>query len=722
MSLENLKQLETSLWEAADTLRANSKLNATEYSMPVLGLIFLRHATNRFEAVEAQVKATLPTRGGQTRAVTKDDFKNRAALFLPPEARYGHLVSLPESADLGGAVDHAMKRIEEENPSLAGVLPRDFHRFEKKTLGNLITIFNRDELRTAQGDVFGRIYEYFLNKFASSAAQEEGAFFTPPSLVRLIVNVIEPNHGQVLDPAVGSAGMLVQSAHFIEALEQNPGEVATFIGQEKSEATIKLAKMNVAVHGFEAAIHEGNTFYDPLAEYIGRCDFVMANPPFNVDGVDIASVKDDPRLWTKKRIPDAIDKKGNAKSETVGNANYLWIQYFHAYLNKTGRAGFVMAASATDAGHGEQEIRREIVQTGDVDAIIRIGEKFFYTRSLPCTLWFFERGRGPERAGKTLMLDARNIFRVVSRKVHDFSEEQLANLTAVVWLYRGQSERFLGLVGGYLRKVRAAMTAVPAALQGLDAPLTKLAGLLNEWRTTLNGRQGLDEAAVASLDAVLAESTMLGRKLHPEILIREPRGPLFTEEDDFPEAREAEQVKYLHAVYEGLADALPPLRLLQKHINETHKLTERALDLVEKTLGARADAAWDNREARTQRKALEEARHGAIEAIRRVLYFMQQVHWLQSRFPDAVFVLVPGLCRVVDVGEIEVQDWSLTPGRFVGMAPAEEDVEGRLWALHEELAGLNEEAAELAGRIAAPAPPEHRVWLDSSTAQCVSSS
>jgi type I restriction enzyme M protein len=712
MSLENLKQLETSLWEAADTLRANSRLNATEYSMPVLGLIFLRHATNRFEVVEAEVKGALPTRGGQTRAVTKDDFKNRAALFLPPEARYGHLAALPESENLGGAVDHAMKRIEEENPSLSGVLPREFSRFEKKTLGNLIAIFNRDELRTAQGDVFGRIYEYFLNKFASSAAQEEGAFFTPPSLVRLIVNVIEPNHGQVLDPAVGSAGMLVQSAHFIEALEQNPGEVATFIGQEKSEATIKLAKMNVAVHGFEAAIHEGNSYYNPLEEHIGRCDFVMANPPFNVDGVDIALVKDDKRLWTKKRIPDALDKKGNAKSETVGNANYLWIQYFYAYLNKTGRAGFVMAASATDAGHGEQEIRREIVQTGDVDVIIRIGEKFFYTRSLPCTLWFFERGRGPERAGKTLMLDARNIFRVVSRKVHDFSEEQLANLTAVVWLYRGQGERFLGLVGHYLDEVDAALDAVPAAVQGLDAPLAKLNGMLKDWRAKLNGRKGLDEAAVVSLDAVLAEgvglATHRGFPLGPRAPSPAP-GRLNSAEKAGEGARGPSRTPDTnasqHTAYSTRAEHLPNLRLLQKHINETHKLTERALDLVEKSLGGRADAGWDNREARTQRKALDEARHGAIEAIRRVLYFMQQVHWLQSRFPDAVFVPVPGLCRVVDVGEIEAQDWSLTPGRFVGTAPAEvdeeEDIEERLRAIHQELAGLNEEAAELAGRIAA---------------------
>lgn len=493
----NISQLESSLWEAADQLRANSKLNANEYSMPVLGLIFLRHATNRFKAVKVEIEKTLPSRGGKKRPITKDDFKGKAAIFLPEEAQYDFILNLPESADIGTGINAAMKAIEDEIEMLQGVLPKDYTSFEPELLYNLVRIFDREELRTATGDVFGRIYEYFLNKFAMSGAQEGGEFFTPPSLVRTIVNMIEPDRGIVLDPACGSAGMFVQTGHFLENRGDDTAQTPvggfanlrgvsktaakiTFYGQEKSDTNTRLARMNLAVHALEGTIRQGNSFYDRWEELLAKCDFVMSNPPFNVDGVSPEKVKTDSRLFTQKKIPGI-----SSKTKAVSNANYLWIQYFYSYLNERGRAGFVMASSASDAGHGEKDIREELIATQAVDIIISIGTNFFYTKSLPCTLWFFDKGKPAQRKDKVLMIDARNIYRVVTRKIRDFSEEQLQNITAIAWLYRGQQERYLGLVQEYLNKTHTEAGTIEGALTQLEEPLVKLMQLLQAFSDRL---------------------------------------------------------------------------------------------------------------------------------------------------------------------------------------------------------------------------------------------
>jgi len=416
MTGSDLKNLEDKLWEAADQLRANSKLTATEYSFPVLGLIFLRHAYRRFKDAKTKIEASLPVHPQRgRRQITKDDFQQAKAIFLPDKSRWDYLATLPESNDIGEALDEAMKSIEKEYESLSGVLPKDYNLFEKSLLQRLIRIFNTEQLDTMPGDVFGRIYEYFLNKFAMSGAQEGGGFFTPPSLVNTIVNIIEPNHGIVLDPACGSFGMAVQTGHFLEDLGLNPSEKVTFYGQEKADTNTKLAKMNMTVHGLDCNIIQGNTFYEDQHNLAGKCDFVMANPPLNVDGVDKNrdSVKTDPRL------PFGLPKSDNA--------NYLWIQYFYGYLNANGRSGFVMASSASDAGHSEKAIREQLVNTGAVDVMVSIGTKFFYTRSLPCTLWFFDRQKenDPKRSNTTFMLDLREVYRKVSSNLHDFTPEQL---------------------------------------------------------------------------------------------------------------------------------------------------------------------------------------------------------------------------------------------------------------------------------------------------------
>jgi type I restriction enzyme M protein len=696
MTPEELKKLEGSLWEAADRLRANSKLNAAEYSMPVLGLIFLRHATNRFKRVHEKIQSRLPKRGGKTRPVKPEDFASEGAIFLPEEARYDTIADLPEDGDIGKAIKEAMEAIEAQVPELLqGVLPKDYPKFDPALLRDLVRVFNSDELRKpTSDDIFGRIYEYFLNKFAMSGAQEGGEFFTPPSLVRTIVNFIEPTHGLVLDPAVGSAGMFVQAAHAIEAQGRWASEIVSFFGQEKSDTNTRLALMNLAVHGLEGTIRQGNSFYDRLDDKVGKCDFVIANPPFNVDMVDPTKLEGDSRLLAK--VKDlGISKKTN----TVGNGNYLWIQYFYGYLGPKGRAGFVMAQSATDAGHWEKKIRQQVVDTGDVDIMVSIGTNFFYTRTLPCSLWFFDRGRPAKRKHKTLMLDARSVYRVVSRKVRDFSDEQLANLTAIVWLYRGQTDRYLRLVSSYLEASQGAASRlgdVLAVLDGPDAKLTKQLQALLE-----GAPDDVDEDALASLKASIAErSEALTSFLKARAaLLTDVAGWMDKHGAKIP-AKNAGQVAR-HDHFEPFVERLGALR---RQINEVHKLTTRAFDIARRDLQATKWKAWEGREIGKQREALDEARHEALEGMKAVTYPFAQVSWLQSRFPDGEFAEVAGLCKVVSTEEIAEHDYSLTPGRYVGVAPPEPEdedvVEERLREIHVELASLNEEAAELGEIIA----------------------
>jgi type I restriction enzyme M protein len=374
--LQHIDDLEDSLWDAADNLRANSKLTSSEYCMPVLGIIFLRHATNRYDAACREIAEDQGAGKMAKRAPFKADFLKRRALMLPKEARYDELLKLPKGANLGTALVEAMNAIERDFEPLRNQLPKDYDKFEKDLLEDLLRIFDSETLRTATGDLFGRIYEYFLMKFAMQGAQDQGEFFTPPSLVQTIVNVIEPDHGIIFDPACGSGGMFVQSSHFIEGHGEYTSHRVTFFGQEKTATTIRLAKMNLAIHGLEGDIREANTFYEDVHTLYGKSDFVMANPPFNVDMVDAEKVKDD------RRLPFGLP--GVNKAKKVSNGNYLWISYFWSYLNEKGRAGFVMSSQASSAGHNETQVRRKIIETGDVDVMISIRPNFFYTRTVPC--------------------------------------------------------------------------------------------------------------------------------------------------------------------------------------------------------------------------------------------------------------------------------------------------------------------------------------------------
>lgn len=461
--MTNIRKLEADLWASADLLRASSKLTSNQYCMPVLGLIFLRYAYSRFKMVEAEVMKDRPVRNGHVLPVEASDFVARSALFLPKEARYEYLVTLPAgiaSAEddsengqtvnsLGEAVNYAMELVEEQATQLAGVLPKDYTIFSDELLAELLRIFNNSALNDVDGDVIGRIYEYFLNKFAKNIAQDDGVFFTPKSLVKMIVNVLEPSKGILLDPACGSGGMFVQTGDFVNAAGLKANDKMTFYGQEKVEYNAQLCLMNMAVHGLNGQIKSGdeaNTFYHDAHGLDGECDYVMANPPFNVDKVNSESAQ------SAGRLPFGLPGV-NKKNKEVGNANYLWISYFYSYLNEHGRAGFVMASSATDSSGRDRDIRQELVGTGHVDVMVSVGNNFFYTKSLPCSLWFFDKGKTEDLQDKVLFIDARNYYTVVDRTLNEWSEWQLKNLNAIVWLYRGETKKYKDLLKEYRKEL-----------------------------------------------------------------------------------------------------------------------------------------------------------------------------------------------------------------------------------------------------------------------------
>lgn len=454
----NIRKLEAELWESADLLRQGSKLTSNQYCMPVLGLIFLRYAYSRFKKVEAEILKGRPSRGGRVMPVEASDFAAKSALFLPKEAQYSYLLGLPEdikAADLcnkdghkmnslGEVVNNAMQLIEDQSEQLTGVLPKSYTDFSDEILSELLRIFNNSALDEIGGDIIGRIYEYFLNKFAKNIASDDGVFFTPKSLVKMIVNVLEPESGILLDCACGSGGMFIQSGDFVNQAGMNANSTMTFYGQEKVEYNAQLCLMNMAVHGLTGVIKSGdeaNTFYHDAHNLNGCCDYIMANPPFNVDKVKAESCE------SAGRLPFGMP--GVNKNKEVGNANYLWISYFYSYLNEHGRAGFVMAYSATDSQGKDKDIRESLIKTGHVDAMVSVGNNFFYTKSLPCSLWFFDKGKAEAIKDKVLFIDARNYYTVVDRTLNEWSEWQLKNLNAIVWLYRGEIDKYRNLIDEY---------------------------------------------------------------------------------------------------------------------------------------------------------------------------------------------------------------------------------------------------------------------------------
>jgi type I restriction enzyme M protein len=696
---KDIEKLEADLWSAADNLRANSKLTSSDYFMPVLGIIFLRHAANRYEAATRHIKDDQDAGRMPKRKIVDADYVRRRALPLPQEARYDWIMAQATSGKdpLPKLVTNAMKAIEARFEPLKGVLPKDYGIFEPKVLEDLMRLFNSEQIRSTTGDVFGRIYEYFLAEFSIQKAHDNGEFFTPSSLVQMIVNVIEPNHGKVFDPACGSGGMFVQTSHFIEHAGSDTAKKVVFYGQEKNPDTIHIALMNLAVHGLTGEIAEAITYYEDKHGLVGGADFVMANPPFNVDLVDAERVK------TDHRLPFGLP--GVNKQKKVSNGNYLWISYFWSYLNKTGRAGFVMSSQASSAGHGEKDVRQRIIETGDVDVMMSIRSNFFYTRTVPCELWFFDRGKPSERRDHILMIDARNVYRKVNRTINDFAPEQMANLSAIVWLYRGQKERFVKLIGDYLAatgaeagKVGRALGDFEFAFSSVDEVFANVRMKIEEgetpWDDTTDFIPAADELAEAyqaySDDRMALDSAIhTFRKKH-------------TRAQSFPELRAARQA------FEPIAERL---RGMVKEIDLIAKLAagagDKALDLIkrreEELDGELGHFVFDRRRLAKLLKELDAGRKQTVDQLRHATYFHRQAEWLLDRFPEGKLADVPGLVKLVSRAEIAAADWSLTPGRYVGVAPAEVDedfdFEQTMCDIHTELADLNQEAVELAAKI-----------------------
>jgi type I restriction enzyme M protein len=694
VQLEHIEAIEKRLWSAADTLRANSSYASNEYFLPVMGLVFLRHAYSRYLAVKEDIEGTLPKRGGKTRPLTKEDFSQKSAIFLQPKSQFDYLVALSDSEDRAKAIIGAMESIEADYENLRGVLPKsEYQELDNDVLGQLLRTLNPDELKEVSGDVFGRIYEYFLTQFADQKAHDGGEFFTPVSLVSLIAHVLEPDRGTVLDPACGSGGMFVQSARTVEEQGKSPTDQLTFRGLEKNATTIRLAKMNLAVHGLEGDIQQAITYYEDPHELVGKAAYVMANPPFNVDEIDADKVKTDPRL--------PFGLPGVNKKDKVSNGNYIWISYFYSYLNETGRAGFVMSSQASSAGRDEAKVRQKLVETGDVDVMIAIRSNFFYTRAVPCELWFLNRAKPEEHRDKVLMIDARNVYRKVTRKIYDFSPEQEQNLLAIVWLYRGQTERYLDLVAGYCRRTLDESAGCFSAKDNRGNPIEPLPAFL----ASLISLRDVLEPFLKTLDEDDAQIEAL-EQLDDAL-------PIF--ETDVKSLREAvaeqtaiwEKQRINNGKLMQAVDRLSPLAesssSLVKQTGLLYKLASSLIEVCEKEYNAKSSDAWVGRDITRGRKDIDEVRQQAAEQLKQVRYVWRQAKWLIERFPKAELCDVEGLVKLVDCSDIEANDWSLTPGRYVGVAPEEEDedfnFEDTLREIQIELEDLNAEAATLAATI-----------------------
>lgn len=596
---EEIKQLEDKLWEAADKLRSDSGLKSTQYSTPLLGLIFLRFASNKYDKYKAEIEREFAASQNTRNPKKREEIAlSKCGFYLPEKSHFDYLLSLSEQEDIPRAIKEAMEGIERHKPELVGSLPKDeYFNLEPKVDGETI----RDYSMTASllkiinsipgdvsGDVFGKVYEYFLGKFASSEGKGGGEYYTPTSVVRLMVEMIEPYQGRILDPACGSGGMFVQSADFVARSNARPDQISVY-GIEKESETVKLARMNMFLHGLSGDIVQANSYYSDPHDSFGAFDFVMANPPFNVDDVNFDKVKDDRRFNTFG-IPKNKTKSKSKASETVPNANYLWINQFATALNSTGRAALVMASIATDAGKSEAEIRARLVEEGIVSAMLSLPSNMFYSVTLPATLWFFDKARRDDK--RVLFINARNTYRQIDRAHREFSPEDIANLACVRHLYQGDTDYYARLLSRY-------------------------------------------QSEYQRVNSKLQEALNAQKKLDGEVAGHQKYNP---------------------------GKQLP--RDLKRRIDEAAQLIAGL------------------------QKRLE--------------YFASKEEWLTTNFPGGVYRDVIGLCKAASIEEIREQDYSLNPGRYVGVCFEVEDLNDfreAMTDLKSELSILNDQSRELMGSI-----------------------
>ena len=682
MTPQAFKQLENDLWSAADNLRANSDLKASEYSIPVLGLIFLKFADNNYRRREAEILAEYQKLKGSRREKPISEIAiEKCGFYLPDHARYDYLLKLPEEKDIAKALKAAMKAIEEYKPELEGVLPKDEYfrltRDEKtKTIPNDLLKNFANIPADITGDLFGQIYEYFLSEFARSEGQKGGEFFTPRSVVRLMVEIIEPHGGKVFDPACGSGGMFVQSAHFIEEHRKklaNGDDSGVYVyGQEKTQETVNLAKMNLAVNGLRGEVKKANTYYEDPHDSFGAFDYVLANPPFNVDDVSLSSVEKDKRFNTYG-IPrnKSKAKKADQGKETVPNGNYLWINLFATSLKPKGRAALVMANSASDARHSEADIRKTLIEQNLIYAMLTLPSNMFYTVTLPATLWFFDKAKTDDRI---LFIDARNIYTQIDRAHREFSEEQLQNIAIISQLHKGRRDKFVRLIDRYFatgmeRLIENKTQVEPVSTQLLEvledeSGKQAVGGLVKQW-ASLNKLQ----TSYQQYREKHAGEKAVDQKNKAQQQLRTAFDPFFA------------------ALHEGL-----------KHLDKIVRQREK-----QQAEQAQADGKRGATDRKT--KVLKNALEELHKEVKNAEIYYQHIHWLQECFPKAEYEDVTGLCKLASPAEVKEQDYSLNPGRYVGVVieedgKTEEEFVADLLAMNDELFKLNHVARGLEKTIA----------------------
>jgi len=663
MTSEQLKKLEATLWQSADTLRANSDLKSSEYSTPVLGLIFLRFADNKYSQYEQEIDAEFNKLKGTRREKPIHEIAiEKCGFYLPPEARYDYLLNLPEKEDIAKAIKKAMALIEEHKPELKGILPQDEYfqlvrRAEYRGIPKQLLKNFADIPKDATGDMFGQIYEYFLGNFALAEGQGGGEFFTPRSVVRLMVEIIEPHQGTVFDPACGSGGMFVQSAKFIE--ERRKADLAGngglyVYGQEKTLGTVKLAKMNIAVNGLRGDIRQANTYYEDAFESFGKFDHVLANPPFNVDDVNLARVEGDRRFNTYGIPRNKTDAKKKDKGAiSVPNANYLWINLFATSLKPAGRAALVMANSASDARHSEAAIRKTLIENNLIYAMFTLPSNMFYTVTLPATLWFFDKAKKDNRI---LFIDGRNIFTQIDRAHREFSEEQIQDIAVISRLHKGDRESFTALIHRYFTE----------GFQRLRENRESLQTVANTVTDFLKSYDGDD---IPDFGVLLTGADSLDGAYH-----------------QYGKDADTVVVAETNSKQRGLNETVTPFFA---SLHELLRSVDRKVRHIEKEQGG-------SKELKTLKTELEELHR----KVKETEYFFIHVAWLQERFPEAKYEDVTGLCKVATLAEVKEQEYSLNPGRYVGVVieedgKTEEEFIDEMLAMNAELEKLNAEAREL---------------------------
>lgn len=745
MTTKDLKKLESILWSSADNLRANSDLSSNEYSVPVLGLIFLKFADNHYSKYEPEIIAEYEKRKGKR--VQKELHEiaiEICGLYLTKEARYDYLLNLPGDKDFAAAIKKAMIAIEKYKPELAGVLPKDEYfkltrKPENKDLPmDLLKNFSNIP-KDASGDVLGQVYEYFLGNFALAEGQGGGEFFTPRSVVRLMVEMIEPHNGTVYDPACGSGGMFVQSVRFIEEhnkerLNGNVKDVYVY-GQEKRNETIKLAKMNLAVNNLRGEIKQAISYYEDHFDSFEKFDYVLANPPFNVDDVNLKRIESDKRFNTYgiPRNKSKVKKK-DAVKETVPNANYLWINLFATSLKKkSGRAALVMANSASDARHSEADIRKTLIENNLIYGMLTLPSNMFYTVTLPATLWFFDKGKTDN---KILFIDARNVFTTIDRAHREFSDEQIQNLALISRLNRGNRDQFVELVHNYFEQSFTELEPLKNSLQNNHDLFKKFIDEFNQWYSHCESRLRDEVISIGNSESLskVAEKSVIysvGDGYQPSSLDLDFKSQL-NELKTINISDELKSIDDLTNFYIEYKKKLNLTRidftnLKQRELKEqfrnvtetlthTYKSFDKLLHKIEtlyqyadKELKEKNDKIWKEitnlKELRTALAELHDRLNpnylrdsNFLE--KSFVYFLKNIEWLQERFPDAKYEDVTGLCKLASIEEIKEQDYSLNPGRYVGVVieedgKTEEEFMGELKNLQAELNSLNENTLTL---------------------------